>query len=515
MKNLCIIFLLPALYFLTPVLASGRAVAAVPDSLQISALEVKLDEYFKAMEREDLEIQKNECDFIISSAKDQDLRQVIAEMVYDHYHSSNIMGFEGVAIHVYDKWFAGAGFKMSDEIKQLDARIFADFNRSSQLGCKAPDLKMQSFQGDSLTVFPSNDERFKVLYFYDTDCAKCKVQTILLRNLLNTKDYPVDFYAIYIGDKKEQWEQYITDHLNLTASATTICHLWDPQLASDFQRKYGVLQSPRLFLVNPDDIIVGRGLDASALAQMLNDALSDKVLVYGTEASEELYDMIFNNDVVPSMGRVKMVVDHIAKSTLEQADTVLHRQMTGDLMYYLSSKTGEGYKEGLDYLIDKYILSQPKIWRTHDDTLKIVGMAQILDDLLSKGKPGSRMPSIKVTGELKTWKGSKSTECYLNDLKGQRNIVLFYTTGCSICAAEKKAADELLALVRDKKLPAKERKILKKTVVFLVNVDEILSNNPELATSLFNAFDMSVLPFLVETDSSGQIVRRYISLVEY
>ena len=151
MKNLCIIFLLSALYFLTPALASGRAVAAVPDSLQISALEVKLDEYFKAMEREDLEIQKNECDFIISSANDQDLRQVIAEKVYDHYHSSNIMGFEGVAIHIYDKWFAGAGFKMSDEIKQLDARIFADFNRSSQLGCKAPDLKMQSFQGDSLT----------------------------------------------------------------------------------------------------------------------------------------------------------------------------------------------------------------------------------------------------------------------------------------------------------------------------------------------------------------------------
>jgi hypothetical protein len=197
---------------------------------------------------------------------------------------------------------------------------------------------------------------------------------------LNTKDYPVDFYAIYIGDKKEQWEQYITDHLNLTASATTIYHLWDPQLASDFQRKYGVLQSPRLFLVNRDDIIVGRGLDASALAQMLNDALSEKELVYGTEASEELYDMIFNNDVVPSIGRVKMVVDHVAKSTLEQADTVLHRQMTGDLMYYLSSRTGEGYKEGLDYLIDKYILSQPKIWRTHDDTLKIVGMAQILDD---------------------------------------------------------------------------------------------------------------------------------------
>ena len=58
-------------------------------------------------------------------------------------------------------------------------------------------------------------------------------------------------------------------------------------------------------------------------------------------------------------------------------------------------------------------------------------------------------------------------------------------------------------------------KRIKKTVVYLVNVDEILSKNPGLASSLFNAFDMSVLPFLVESDSQGIISRRYISLVEH
>ena len=160
------------LLFLMPLMTSARTSSVVPDSLQIKALDAKLKEYFKAIEAENLEVQKMECDFIIESAQDLDLRGVIAEKVYDHYQQSPLMGAEGVAVYVFDKWFAGTGLKMSDEIKKLNAQIFADFNRSSLLGCKAPELRMQTMQGDSLTVFPSSDKRYKILYFYDLDCAK-------------------------------------------------------------------------------------------------------------------------------------------------------------------------------------------------------------------------------------------------------------------------------------------------------------------------------------------------------
>ena len=476
--------------------------SVAPDSLQLNTLDAKLSEYFRAMEHEDLEVQNLE------------LRKLIAEKVYDHYMESRLMGVEGVAVHVYDKWFEGAGLKMSDQIKQLDAKIFADFNRSSLLGCKAPDLKMQTLQGDSLAVFPSNDRRFKVLYFYDVDCSKCKIQTILLRNLLSTKDYPVDFYAIYVGDDKSAWKRYSKDHLTPQSSSLNVRHLWDAELSSDFQRKYGVTQSPRLFLINPSDVIVGRGLDASALATMLDDALGEKVLVYGSEMSENLFDTVLDDTHTASSPLdVTLLADHIAASTLAQADTVMYRQMTGDLMYYLSSKTGEGYKEGLNHLIDKYILSQPKIWRTQDDSIKVIGMAQILDDLLSKGEPGTQMPALKVKGELQTWNKSRIVEMQLDKLGYGRNIVIFYTKGCQNCAAQKKAAQELLSLAKDWKLPARERKSVKNISVFLVNVDEILTENPELAGHLFNAFDMSVLPFLVESDEGGVVTRRYFSLL--
>ena len=499
MKKYITIFLF---LFLMPVMASSRPLSEVPDSIRISALDKKLNEYFKAIEREDFDVQKEECDFIIDSTKDSVLRQIIAEKVYDHYLDSRRMGAEGVAIHLFDKWFASGRLSMSDQVKSLNARIFADFNRQSLLGCKAPQLRMQTMQGDSLTVFPSSDRRYKVLYFYDTDCARCKVQTILLRNLLDSGNYPVDFYAIYVGDKKPEWEKYAADHLSLSADKTLSFHLWDAQLESDFQRKYGVMQTPRLFLVGPDGVIIGRGLDAAALAVLLEDLFSEKPLVYGSKASAKMFDALFDKmRPGPKAKDVMDVADHIASSTLGKADTLMFRQMTGDLLYYLSEQFDGCYKEGLYHLVKEYVLSKPDVWRTQDDSLKVIGLAEMMDDLLSKAAPGSRIPSIKVPGVLKTWKKEKHKTISLDKLGRKKNIIMFYSPMCSSCLEEKAAADKILAEDR------------RRTAVFLVDMDNMYKEHPQLEEQLLELFDLSLIPNIYITDKSGRILERYASLL--
>ncbi len=59
-----LLLLLPLNASARAVLSSGVApVLAVPDSLHTAALEAKLAEYFRAMERESLPVQMQECDF--------------------------------------------------------------------------------------------------------------------------------------------------------------------------------------------------------------------------------------------------------------------------------------------------------------------------------------------------------------------------------------------------------------------------------------------------------------------
>ena len=331
------------------------------------------------------------------------------------------------------------------------------------------------------------------MYFYDTDCSKCKLETILLKNILSVKNYPVDLYAIYVGSEREAWVKYINESLVVPSAR----HFWDPSFESDFQRKYGVLQTPRMFLIGPDGVIVGRGLDARALEILLDARFAEKKLEYGGPESEALFDGIFAaSHGRPSVGEVKGIADYIYDRTIARGDTLMFRQMAGDYLYYLASRSGEGFKEGLKYHIDKNISDQNSVWRSGDDSLKVVGFAQIMSDLLCKSVPGTKISGVKVPGELYTLNKEKSVKIRLDKIVKKVNTIIFYTEGCEVCAAEKKLA---LAGITDKK-----------TAVLMVNMDKIFASDPALASELMDTFDLSSLPFIIQTDSSGTILRRYI-----
>ena len=478
--------------------AGGAAVCAQElDSAVRVALDTKLAEYFMAIEREGTDVQKGECDFLIETCTDSLMRQHVALAIYDHYRDSKVMGSEAVAIHVFDTWIAPGKVQMRSDAEMMAARIFAEFNRLSLIGNKAPELSLYNIENEPVTIFGGEGSgRFSVLYFYDSSCATCKVQSILLRHLFQDEDFPVDFYAVYASDDKESWEKYIDEQLTFDTSGMRVFHLWDPEISSDFQRKYGVIQTPRMFLISPDGTILGRGLDAQALSMMLHPIFDEVELEYGSDESIALYDGIFG-DIVPSLEDVKSIADYVASSTLEKGDTLMFKQMTGDLLYYLSLQRGEGFKEGLAALIDDQILSKPDVWNTADDSLKVIGMAEMYDDLLSRSTPGKLVPDMKLPG-IRLSKGKEKEGTFsLRKLRGAENYIMFVTDGCSVCAAEKEAARKLVLENR-------------KARVLMVNVDDVLVKNPALASRMFDSFDLSTLPFILQTDKKGKIYRRYI-----
>jgi hypothetical protein len=47
--------------------------------------------------------------------------------------------------------------------------------------------------------------------------------------------------------------------------------------------------------------------------------------------------------------------------------------------------------------------------------------------------------------------------------------------------------------------------------VLFVNVDEIMRDMPSVSESLFDSFDLSALPYILEADRKGIVTRRYLS----
>ena len=473
------------------------------DSTRLAELDARLEEYFRTLEPEKIEVKNEECDLLIDSAQDSVLRRHIALKIYDHYLESPVMGDEAVAIHLTDKWFATGKIDMGGDEVLLNAKIFADFNRQSLLGMMAPLAEMETPDGERVEIGgPAN--RYRVLFFYDTECSKCRLETLFLRSKLNTKDWPIDVYAIYTGDNSQSWKEWRQTKFAVNAPKTKVIHLWDPEIDSDYQMKYGVIQTPRMFLLDRSGTIIGRGMDTQALEQLLGIVLSDVNYEYGGSASAALMDKLFasydddDDDAPDSLSRVRpnwslslskrpdtarilSMAKALEDRTLAKGDTIFFKHLEGDLLYWLTSRRDEASKEGTLPFINEYVLSRPEIWNTADDTLKVVGLAKMMSELLSRTPVGSKLPKYNLPG----W----------NQIRRKGGFIVFHTEGCPYCEAELSAADSLGLRIMD------------------VNVDEIMASDPELAKTLLDTFDLSSMPFILEVGRHGIVRRRYVSFL--
>ena len=434
----------------------------------------KLDEYVSAISIYPLDIQKEEADFLISSCKDSIVREFTANHLYQSFRESKIMGVEGVAIHIFDNWFSSGKTHFESEADMMEASLFASLNRNTLIGCKAPSLQLKSLDGEDFTFNPGRS----VIFFYSTDCAKCKLESILCSQVLSK--YPIDFYAICTEDNINR--DFINTHFTCPA-----IHLWDPEGTSEMTGLYGIIQTPRIFLTDENGIIIGRGLDSEALETMLDAIFTVPELDYGSsDEARNLFEGLFEYG-----SDMKETVDIIAEGSLKRGGRDMFRQMCGDLLYFLSSKPVDEYVDACDYLIDKHIDGN-EIWRNKCDSLKILGLAAMLKDLHSRTVIGEKLPDIKVYGQLCRKKLDVRKKTYrLSKLPRKQTLIIFYTENCADCRQRLEEA----SLYLEKGC----RRVL------LVDVDE---NQEE--EELLNAFDLSSLPHLVEISSKGIVLGRYL-----
>ena len=449
-------------------------------------LETKLDEYVKSMRGMSTEVQSEECDFIISNCLEESIKQQVTFYLYNHYLKSEIMGDDAVAVHIADRWILSGKVPSHSEIEKIQIRLFADFNRSSLIGSQAPEITLRDIYGAPQS--PLSGEGFKVLYFYDTGCASCSVESVRLNQYVLRNKYPVKFFAVYTGSDVKAWKEYSSSKL----TAASFIHLYDPDAEADFQMKYGVISTPKMFLIDPGGRIVGRGLDTPALEILLDDEFGPaKSYVYGSAESRALFDSLLSLYEKPSVKDILDIAEYIAED----------KHLTGDYFYYLSGHHGENYREAALSFIDRSILGS-NLFDTAEDTLSVIEPARLMRSLLEKAPLGTKVPPLRLHGTLKQRKAlfrrpSRDGDFRLDRLRGKPSYLILYSPSCGSCVNLMESACKLASSLKGVK-------------VLLVDMDRLQSDFPSEASAALEAFDLSVLPYAAAIDRKGIIIRRYI-----
>ncbi len=247
---------------LASLLLSGLALYAQ----DYSRLDSLMDVYTNAMRPEANDLKTAEVDFMISAAQDSLTRQHIALYLFDYYRESPLMGEEAVAVHIYDEWFAGGKVAMRGEIEEMDAKLFADFNRSSLIGNQAPELRLRKPCNGTLTL--PRQGRTTMLWFFDTSCSKCRLEAQVLPEILRQEaSLPVDFCAVYCGRDKKEWKAF-RKSFKVNSPNVKVIHAWDPEIDSDYLRLYGVISTPKIYMIDSRGVIIGRRLEPDSFPQI-------------------------------------------------------------------------------------------------------------------------------------------------------------------------------------------------------------------------------------------------------
>ncbi|MBO4768465.1 MAG: TlpA family protein disulfide reductase, partial [Bacteroidales bacterium] len=251
---------------LTVALAAALLLGAMAARAQDNPVFNSVTEYFDSLAPLPADSISARVDALVMQGGDRERMSQIAGLAFDYFSSSPVMGHDAVAVHIADRWFLNHTLDWSDQATFPMLYTYAEFNRLSLIGKPAPELNMESFDGGTVST-RTGDGSYKILYFYDETCGTCREQTRQLLELLKGYDgEPVSLYAINATGDRTTWKPYIDEYFATipVGRKMAVYNLTDPEDSNDWRRKYGVLKTPTMVLVDPDNVIIGRQLDPQA-----------------------------------------------------------------------------------------------------------------------------------------------------------------------------------------------------------------------------------------------------------
>lgn len=386
--------------------------------------------------------------FIMTGKSDEEIAR-IAYYIYRYYRESRIMGYDEIAIYVADNYFLNGKYKLPDEEARLEMRLFADANRRSLIGMRAPVLTMQDPAGNDIR-FPEGEQDYSILYFYDDECPACQRMTPTLMQYLSRSDEDINFtvYMVYTQDDRERWVDYVAKvvHPFDLPDNVSLFNLWDPEMSSDFLTAYGVISTPKLFLVDRNGVIIGRELTPTALSQVVE--LNESQMT----ATEELFEQIFLPMAnTADTTEIVETIDMFFEDSKDNPD--FFHEIFYELYQYLKSSPSYTLQQGAAYLANKYIAGMPELWETVEFTNKGVShgsviradyrsVKEFIDQTALAVLMFYRNPLDKQATDL-TLRTLKNKKQSIYDLRARYTVLYFYDMNCALCSAVSDAIDKI------------------------------------------------------------------------
>ncbi len=265
----------------------------------------KVEYYFKNLVYQIPDSIVKQASFIIDQVKDStDMMKFLLNYVHVNYETSNIMGMDGVYVGMSLKYYCPPNKNKAwwyPEQNLADRCEKAMTWEPLLLGKVAPNLRLADTTEKKWINVHELPNKHKVLIFWDPDCGHCKKEIPKLLKVyheLLDKKQDVAFIGIGTELDNEKWRKMIKekniDFINLSdfpdANKNAAQYVYEMRVTDypslNFRKTYDLFSTPQIYLLDENNKIVAKRLDANNLARILERRL-DITLDYKEEPKDD------------------------------------------------------------------------------------------------------------------------------------------------------------------------------------------------------------------------------------
>jgi len=184
--------------------------------------------------------------------------------------NSNFMGMDALFVDLAnDYYFSGEAFWANEEsMEKIRENVL--FKKDNLIGNIAPDLTLESFDGEFINLHQI-DAELTILLIYEPNCSHCKVFVPEFHKdvYLPYKDKGLEVYAIYSMDNKEEWTTFLTEH-----DLFDWINVWDEQHVSRFKITYDARQTPGVYVLDKNKKIIAKKMTVEQLIGIVGEKLN-------------------------------------------------------------------------------------------------------------------------------------------------------------------------------------------------------------------------------------------------
>jgi peroxiredoxin len=443
----------------------------------------------------------NASEKLIDAGNKNNLSSYIAGRLFTIFRDSKIMGLEGVAIHIAEKYFLNGALIPPQGLSLLDIQVYTEFNRNSLIGMQAPDLEMSDINGNKVSLRDNLGSRYTVLLFFDDKCPVCMAEMPELFKLSDSlKTEGLNVFAVYVNPDESSMLKYINEKFKELPDNWIFAS--DPSYSTDFQRLYNVINTPRILLIDESGKIAGRDLSSKALKELiekLNERkreLDNQIKGFAA-AYLEAADYKDSSSVDDSF---RSLFERVAGHEDKEIYRALFSFIFEELLY------SEEYKrrEASAIIAEKFIIPYSHFWESPSYPSEWVPS---MVKRIKANKIGEQFPVLNLYN-------SKGRVVTLGETTTKYTLIYFTDPGCVACKLYtevlksnykflKRAGVKITAVI-----PIGRRSELKSYKRDNNLKWEVLSPDDDEVASIFKIYEAERVPSAVLLDERGRIIAK-------